>query len=377
MRIGIDIREIENEVSTGIGRPLANFLTCTAHPEDDDHYVLFSSRPAPFPLNRKMENVVVKERFTFYWDQVQLPRAIRSQHLDLFYSPYYKIPLLAHCRKVSSILDLMYLAFPEYRKKLSLPARLYYHTFGKKCAEQADRILTCSDHSKRDIVRLYGVDAEKIVVIPLSVGDMYRPEPYARRIEALKTRFGIVGRYILYLGNFKPHKNVRNIILSFDKVAREIADLKLVLAGPKTHTYPELRRLVEEMSLGDKVIFTGTILEKDRPHLLYSGAEVFVMPSLYEGFGLPPAEAMACGVPVVVSNSTSLPEVVGDAGVLVDPTDVDQIAQAVLRVLTDSGLRDGLRKRGLERAAIFSPERIAGQTREVFRRLMESHSQND
>jgi len=366
MRIGIDVREIENGVYTGIGRPLANFLTWAAKSGDDDQYVLFSTRPVPFPVGGKMENVVVREYCTFYWDQVQLSRAISSQRVDLFYSPYYKIPLSANCRKVSSILDLMYLAFPGYRDELGLAAKLYYRTFGKKFAEEADRILTCSEYSKQDIVRIYGVDAEKIKVIPLSVGDMYRPEPDPGRVEAMKRKLGIDGRYILYMGNFKPHKNVRKIILSFARVSREIAGLKLVLAGPKTHTYSELCALVDQMSLGDRVIFTGTVLEKDSPHLLYSGAEVFVMPSLYEGFGLPPVEAMACGTPAVVSNTTSMPEVVGEAGVLVDPCDVDCIAEAVLLILRDAGLREELRRKGLARAAVFSPERIAKETRRAF-----------
>lgn len=373
MRMGIDAREIENGVVTGIGRPLANFLTYFAQSKDDDHVVLFSTKPVPVPLNQKVDNVVVEQRRTFYWDQVQLPRALQAQHLDLFYSPYYKIPLTARCKKVSAILDLMYLAFPDYARELSLPKRLFYHTFGRTCAQRADRILTCSQHAKGDIIRLYGIDADKIEVIPLSVGDLYRPESDAGKIEEMKKRVGITGRYILYVGNFKPHKNVRTLILAFSKIAREIADLKLVLAGPKTHTYPELRALAERLSLRDKVIFPGTIVETDCPHLLYSGAEVFVMPSLYEGFGLPPAEAMACGVPVVSSNTTSLPEVVGDAGLQVDPRDAGQIAQAVVRILTDTGLRDGLRKRGLARAADFAQAKIARRTHEFFRRVKDGN----
>ncbi|MBI4309968.1 MAG: glycosyltransferase family 4 protein [Candidatus Omnitrophica bacterium] len=374
MRLGIDAREIQDGVYTGIGRPLANFLRYFAALDNDDICVLFSSRKIPVDFGPRVVNVVLEEKFTLAWDQWHLPWAIKKMGIDLFYSPYYKIPLIKFCPTVSAILDLMYLIFEPYQKQLSPLARLYYATLGRLYAHRADKIWTCSVYSKRDIQRVYGVHDSKITVVPLSVSGIYRRETNPGHIEAMRQEWNINGRYILYMGNFKAHKNVENIIHAFAALVPMFPDLKLILAGPKEHTYPRLVKSTQDYHLEDKVLFPGKILEHDQPHLLYSGAEVFVMPSLYEGFGLPPAEAMACQTPVVASNTTSIPEVVRDAGLLVDPNDVSQIAAAIKRILQEEGLAKDLVKKGLEYVKEYDEHKTSQQLYDFFKQTLKEHA---
>ncbi len=370
MRLGIDAREIQQGVHTGIGRPLANFLKYFATLDQGDQCVLFSSQPIPITFGHQIKNVVLPEFWTQVWDQLTLASALKKEGIDIFYSPYYKLPLLASCKCVCAVLDLMYLVVPEYRRRLNPLALMYYATLGKSFLKKADRILTCSQHSKRDIISIYGVEASKIEIIPLSVSHLYHPEPDSTKIDRMKIKYGISGRYLLYLGNLKPHKNVKNIVGAFSKIASSFSDLSLVIAGPKEHLYSELTHQAKQLGIAHRIIFTGTISEQDQPHILYSGAEIFVMPSLYEGFGLPPAEAMACGVPVVASNTTSIPEVVKDAGLLVDPENVDEIAQAIQQILKDSTLKQTLIAKGLNYVKAYEEVQIARQQYDFFRRVL-------
>lgn len=369
MRLGIDAREIENGVFTGVGRPLANFLDYFSKLENNDECILFSTKKIPLDFGSKIRNVIIRGKFTFYWDQIKLPTALKKEKIDIFYSPYYKVPLLASCPIVSAILDLMYLSWKEYRRKLSIGARLYYMIFGRCFAYKAHRVITDSEHSKKDIVKFYKISEKKIDVIPLSVNRIYNAEKDEIKINETKQKYGINKGYILFVGNFKPHKNVRTLTFAFKKIVDKLFDLQLLLVGPKEHTYEQLRNLVEDLSLQNKVIFTGKITNLYELKNLYNGAELFVTLSLYEGFGLPAAEAMACGVPVVVSNCTSLPEVVDDAGILVEPLNIEEIASAVLNLLENQQMRNELIRKGRERAEIFSQDRIAKRTYDLFQEV--------
>lgn len=370
MRLGIDAREIQDGVFTGIGRPLMNFLKYFADQKDKNDCILFSEKKLPFKENARIQHRIIPHCPSFFWDQVRLPREIREDKIDLFYSPYYKIPLSAPCPAVSAILDLMYLVFDEYRRELGVWRRGYYATFGRLFARRSTKIFTCSEFSKRDIIKIYDIPTSKIEVIPLSVSDMYHPEKNQKSIAEMKDRYGIHSRYLLYLGNFKSHKNVEGIIKAFKNVVVEHRDLVLVLAGPKTHGYEQLVTSIHEIGLKNRVIFTGKITESDKPHLLYSGAEIFVFPSFYEGFGIPPLEAMACGTPVVASNTTSIPEVVKDAGFLVDPYHPDDIAQAIRRILNTPSLRQVLVEKGLRYAEEYQEEKISKRFYEFLKAVI-------
>lgn len=361
MRIGVDAREIENGVITGIGRSLANFIQYFSRHEKEHQLVLFSTKPIPTDPGRQIMSVTIGPCATFLWDQVQLARAIKRNSIDLFYSPYYKMPLLTKIPVVSQILDLMFLVFPPYVKSIGAFGRLYYAIFGRAFARKSVGIITDSDHAKGDIVRLWGIQPEKITVIPLGVGKRYRPVSDPAVLAEVRKKNNLPEKYILYLGNFKPHKNVETLVKAFKIIEKNHIPYMLVLAGPLDENGRRIRALVADQGLSDRVMFTGTIRESDCPEAILTMADVFVFPTLYEGFGLPPLEAMACGTPVISSNRTAVPEVVQDAGIMVDPLDAEQLGRAIADLLDHVEKRKVCARKGLERARLFQEENTAGK----------------
>ena len=288
MRLGVDAREIQDGVVTGIGRSLANFISYFAACESNHELVLFAEKKLPMQINTPCREVIIPGCATFHWDQWRLFQHLNMNRIHLFYSPYYKLPLLSPIPAINQILDLMYLVFPRYLQELGILGRIYYAIIGRACAHKAINIVTDSEHAKGDIVRLWGISPEKIAVIPLGLADRYAPVKDTERCAQVIKKFALPERYLLYLGNFKPHKNVVSLVRAFAMVKEEIKDLKLVLAGPLDVHGENLRRQVRELGLDDDVVFTGTIREDDLPEVILTLADIFVFPSLYEGFGIPP-----------------------------------------------------------------------------------------
>ena len=367
MRIGVDAREIQDGVVTGIGRSLANFIRYFVENEKKHQLILFSEERLSFDFENMIRQVIIESCPTFSWDQWKLPRALRANKIDLFYSPYYKVPLLTKTPIVNQILDLMYLVFPPYKKALGFWRRSYYATFGKSFARKSISIITDSEHAKQDIIRIWKIDPDKIVVIPLGVARRYFPVNEQNLLESVRTSFHLPEKYLLYLGNFKPHKNVVSLVKAYKKMVAEFPEYKLVLAGPLDSNGLEIENLVSREGLTDRVVFTNTIREEDHPEALLSMADLFVFPTLYEGFGLPPLEAMACGTPVITSNLTAVPEVIGDAGVMVNPLDVGALSRAIEDLLGDPKKREYYSQKGLKRSRLFRVEDTAG---EIYRHII-------
>jgi glycosyltransferase involved in cell wall biosynthesis len=371
MRIGVDAREIQNGVITGIGRSLANFIRYFSKNEKKHELILFAEKELPHDLNGNIRQVSIDRLPTLVWDQVRLPQALKASEIDLFYSPYYKVPLLTDISVVNQILDLMFLEFPPYRDAIGLSGRFYYNVFGRAFAKKSINIITDSEHAKQDIVKNWNIDPEKIEVIPLGIGNRYKPVNDSDLINKVKSNFRLPDKFILYLGNFKPHKNVSSLVKAFKTLGNRFLDFKLVLAGPIDEHGERIKNLVSEMGLEERVVFTDTVKESDLPEALISSAEIFVFPSLYEGFGLPPLEAMACGTPVIASNLTSVPEVVGDAGILVNPLDVESMGKAIAELIENPDKRKFLVEKGLERSRCFNEKNTAGKLFEHIISLME------
>jgi glycosyltransferase involved in cell wall biosynthesis len=227
-------------------------------------------------------------------------------------------------------------------------------------------VLTVSESSKRDILRFVDIKPDKIDVIYNAYDPRFAVEPHEEDISRVRERYQLQDEFVLYAGNVKPHKNLERLIEAFHLVRRRgLDDLRLVLIGDEISRYAALRRAVHRHQLHKYVRFLG-YLPEDTLAVMYRLAGVFVFPSLYEGFGLPPLEAMASGTPVVTSNVSSLPEVAGDAAVLVDPYDPNAIANGIYQVLTDSQLRRDLRARGAARARQFSWEQSVRRVREIY-----------
>ncbi|HUV05756.1 MAG TPA: glycosyltransferase family 1 protein, partial [Armatimonadota bacterium] len=239
----------------------------------------------------------------------------------------------------------------------------------RRAVKKADAIIAISESTKRDIVELLGAPEHKIYTTLLGVDPPYRPVSDERK-ERVAREHGLGHSTILYLGTLEPRKNIPALLAAFSQARKSspAKDCTLVLAGGKGWFFNQTFKLVEDLGLKESVRFTGYVPAEDLP-ALYSAATVFVYPSLHEGFGLPPLEAMACGTPVITSNASSLPEVVGDAGIMVDPYNVEELAGAILRVLCDPDLRQEMSAKGLERAKKFSWEETARQTLKVYERV--------
>lgn len=366
MRIGIDGRELLRSNVTGIGRYLRNFLSSQVVRCSPHEFVVYGNQfTSPELSGPNVRFRIVPEHITLWWDQVVLSRLAREDRIDLFLSPYDKGPLLLPCPLALTVHDLSFVSFPEHG---AFRSRAYFGT-RKLMARRADLIITVSKSSKRDILRLFGVREDRIRVVPNGVPDEYSRVEDKSLIERIKHRYRIPGDYILYVGNFKPHKNVRCLIDAYKELPDMLKDkYYLVLCGRRDKFRKEVEIRVRSLRLEGRVIFLDFVPEEDMP-VLYSGAEVFVFPSLYEGFGLPPLEAMACGTPVICSDSSSLPEVVGEAGVLVDPNRPELFAEAMERVLTDGELREDLRSKGLRRSRRFSAEDFSRRLLEILEEL--------
>ncbi|MBI3584713.1 MAG: glycosyltransferase family 4 protein [Nitrospinae bacterium] len=368
MIIGIDGRELERGKVTGIGRYLLNFLKFATTLKKDYQFILYGNQFTC--LDYKSSNLTLKiilERITATWDHVLLPAHLKNDSVDVFLSPYIKAPILSPCPYITTIHDLLFLSTPEYTGWRYKLYNEIFKIFGKLVSKRASAIIADSEYSKKDIIKIFGVDEEKINVISLGISDEYKPVTNLYSIEKIKNIYNIKGKYILYVGNFKPHKNVKRLIEAFAEATPHLTPtlqrgegvgIKLVLGGKRDKFVPLLEEQVNNLGIGDSVIFTDFIKDEDLPYL-YSGAELFVYPSLYEGFGLPLLEAMACGTPVICSNTTSLPEVVWDAGILINPEDVKSMASAISKLLKDDMMREDLKIKGLNRAKEFTVEKCS------------------
>lgn len=303
-----------------------------------------------------------------WWEQVAIRDAAKKAEADLLHSPYFASPLYPNTPTVVTIHDVITLVLPEYGKPLH--TRLY-NRLVSAAARKATAVLTVSEAAKKDIVRVLGLPAERVHVAYNAADPNLRPVTNQAALEHMRETYGIVGEYVLYFGGFDVRKNIGRVIEAYHAAQSSFSrPHQLVLAGSMNLVghplYPDPRPLIARLGLEDSVIVTGRVTE-DEKQLLYGGASAFLFPSLYEGFGIPVLEAMACGAPVITSNTSSLPEVAGDAALLVDPTSVDEIASALTRLIDDPVLQEELRTRGATRAGLFTWDDAAARTLEVYR----------
>jgi len=370
VRIAIDVRKFHD---FGIGTYIRNLVHQLSRIDQETEYVLIC-RPQDqariqiaSPNFRKVVEPAPPYSIS---EQVRIPMTLLREHIDLFHAPHYVLPPAIHCRSVVTIHDCIHLMFPQY-----LPGRLA-HAYAKlqlwTAAHRSDHILTVSEASKLDILRRFRIPADKVTVVYNAIDARLAREPADEEVDRVIARYQLRDPFALYVGNIKPHKNLERLIEAFHQLRQESAfeALKLVIIGDEISKYQGLRRAVHVHKLHKHVRFFGFV-PLDTLAVLYQLASVFVFPSLYEGFGLPPLEAMYFGTPVVTSNVSSLPEVVGDAAMLVDPYSAESIADGMRRVLTDEHLRAFLRERGMARAREYSWEQSVRQIRDVYGEVME------
>jgi glycosyltransferase involved in cell wall biosynthesis len=295
---------------------------------------------------------------------------LRRDRVDLLHAMAFVSPLISPCPTVVTVLDLGFLHYPEAIKR---GKRLYLQWMTRLSVRRAQRVIAISENTRRDIIEHYRVAAERVETVYCGVDQRFQPLP-ARDVAAFRQHKGLPERYILFLGTIEPRKNVTSLLSAYAQLVEdapsETSDLALVIAGAKGWFYRDVFAQVEALGLTQRVYFPGYVSEAEKP-MWYNAATCFCFPSLYEGFGLPPLEAMACGVPVITSNTSSLPEVAGDAAQMVPPLDVDALSTALHELIARPSLRAERAQRGRRQAQRFSWAQAARQTVQIYHHAME------
>jgi len=366
MYIGIDSHsaEYEGEGNSTYARDLISALFATEGPEA---FALFAADPDhPFyrslPSRRGSRVFQVLQGRGFARLGWTLARAAAQQRVDGLHAQYWA-PLAYGGPLVVTVHDLAFLHVPD-----TFPAalRLALRVLVPRSLAKASRVITVSEFSRGDIVTSYGVRPEKVTVIPGAAGASFRPLESART-EGVLARYGLEPGFLFSLGRLNRRKNLERILLAYGRLRTGgVSDAPLVIAGKRDYGGEEVLRRMRLSEVGSRVRWVGLIPDEDLP-AFYNAAACFVYPSLFEGFGLPALEAMACGTPVVTSDRAALPELVGDAALVVDPESVEALVDAMTRVLTDATLAADLGRRGLERSRRFSWRETARRTLEVYR----------
>jgi len=369
MHIAIDAHSVGTQLGGNVTY-ITSLIEALAEIDKANQYTLYVTMPEAV------------ERYTGRWDNFNVRRTLphtpliripitlalelRRRPVDLLFVQY-TAPLFAPCKVVTTIHDISYEHLPETFNRRS---RFQMKLTIRHTARHADHVIASSEYSRQDVIDTYQLRPEKVTAIPLAAPASYKPVTDQSRLNRIREKYSIKGDFILGVGSIHPRKNLSRLISAYAALVKRRDDVPaLILVGKKGWLSDETFNAKELSGLGDRVRFTGFVPDEDLPPL-YSAAKVFVYPSFFEGFGLPPLEAMQCGTPVITGNRTSLPEVVGDAGLQVDPFQTDAIADAIEKVLSDEKLSLELSERGLKRAEKFSWGSTARQTLAVFERIV-------
>ncbi len=359
MRIAIDYTSAVRQAA-GIGRYTRGLVAAAIQLDQVNQYVLLVAGgspqpPMPFPVaaNVTYRPIPASDRaLAILWHRLRLPLFADAWAggADIFHSPDFTLPPLWRARGILTVHDLTFMHYPD-----CAPPGLvsYLKSAVPRSVRRARLILADSESTKRDIVELLGTPPNKVRVVYAGVGPEFAPVTQEDILAGVRTRYNLTWPFVLNVGTLEPRKNHLRLIRSFAQLLPHHPDLRLVLVGGKGWLYEDVQAEVARLKLQGRVVFPGFVADADLP-ALYSLASVFAYPSLYEGFGLPVLEAMACGTPVVCSNASSLPEVAGDAALLVDPTDVEALARALDQGLSDQPMRQAMRTRGQAQAARFT-----------------------
>ena len=375
MKIGIDARAAKWYRGTGIGTYSYQLINSLNKIDNYNNYSLFVPSECdlaiPFKSNFHIKPIY-QEKQNNFWNEVNVSNPLLDKSIDIYHVPQNGIglPLSKNCPFVITLHDIIPYKMPD------TVGDQYLKIFNEKLPNiipMCDGIITVSEYSKEDIIKAFNFPREKIYVTYLASEDIYKPYDKTLSKLIIEKNYSIKGEYILYIGGFSPRKNILGLLDSFSMLLPRLKkDIKLVIAGSKGKSYDIYIKRAQDLHIEDKVIFPGFISMNHIP-FMYNACELFVYPSFYEGFGLPPIEAMACGVPVITSNVTSIPEIVKDSTVLVNPYDINELSEKMYDVLHDNALRHSLIKKGLKRASSLTWDNTAANTLTAYQNILDTN----
>jgi glycosyltransferase involved in cell wall biosynthesis len=373
MRICINASPAVHHIA-GLGRYTQELMAALLDIDSENEYVAFYNRPSEARVDPPLDRLphLTTNLDTKPWRMsalvahfARIPQDRLFPAIDLFHATDHLLPRLTRAKSVFTLHDLVFRFYPHTHKPLN---RWFLTLTMPRFLRAADAVIAVSESTKRDAIQAYGIDEAKITVIYEGVSDHFRRvSPEA--IVAVRHKYSLPDEFILSLGTIEPRKNLTSLLEAYHTLRNEGSPLGLVIVGKKGWLYSGFFNRMHELGLEHDVVFPGFVPDEDLP-ALYSTADLFVFPSLYEGFGLPVLEALACGTPVVASNASSLPEVAGEAALLVDPSSVEALVRAVKDVLGNRELREDLRERGPKQAARFNWQRAARDTLAVYTSLL-------
>jgi glycosyltransferase involved in cell wall biosynthesis len=370
MRIGINFHTVDHYIS-GVDYYALGLLKGLLHIDGQDKYVVFTNQPelikVNVPSSQNLTIVPVKHAKTrlvrIIWEHTLLPRLAVKHKLDVLHCTSYMCPL--HNTSVPYVLtihDTIAIDYPLWCKKTNA---LYFNLFMKTAIKKASHVITVSRCTADDLKRNFDLPHSKVRVIYSGIDDIFKAEKDSRRCSEIRTRYNLPERYILFVGNIEPKKNIWVLMCVNKRLKEKDMPHKLVIVGKRSwEAEVELDEITKQVKAGN-IVRAGYVDRNDLP-FVYQMADVFVFPSLYEGFGFPPLEAMACGTPVVSSSRGALNETVAGAALTIDPSNIQQITQAIISMITDSALREKHIRMGLKQSSLFNWEKTARETLSVY-----------
>lgn len=372
MKIGIDGRAAKWYRGTGIGTYTYQLINSINKVDKINDYLVFLPENSALDLsdNFKVESVKATSNSNF-WDEVRVPNILNDTNIDIYHVPQNGVGLSQsiNCHKTITLHDIIPLRMPE------TVSDRYLYIFNNelpKIINKCDGILTVSEFSKQDISKEFNFPEDKIFVTHLAAEDIYRPLNKCQCKKIIEEEYNIKDNFILYVGGFSPRKNIVGLIEAFSLLSRNTNEsLKLVITGKKGISYDIYKKRTVDLNIEDDVIFTDFIPLEKLP-IFYNASELLAYPSFYEGFGLPPLEAMACGTPVITSNVTSLPEICYDSALLINPYDIDSLKSGMENVLYDDALKARMIKQGLINSSKYSWNITAKSTLKAYEKIIKS-----
>ncbi|OGS32363.1 MAG: hypothetical protein A2474_04320 [Elusimicrobia bacterium RIFOXYC2_FULL_34_12] len=358
-KIAIDARSV-TEIKTGVGNYILNLINGLKEVDKENKFIIYTEKTRHFLKKISVVSKVFRILFYFY-DNFIFPFVLLLDRIDIYHCPAFILPLINFkYKKVITIADLGFYAYGnDFSKKWHSRHLKFMLPMSIK---KADKIIAISESTRRQIIEIFKVPEGKVKTIYLGVSEKYRILEDKAKIGYLLDKYRIKQPFILFVGNLDPRKNLLRLISAFHNVKSKINNLQLVIIGNRGELFQE--DILKEVNKGD-IVLTG-YLKEDDVVCLYNAAAVFVFPSLYEGFGLPILEAMACGCPVVTSDVFSMPEVAGDAAILINPESIDEISSAIIRIIEDDKFRENLIQKGFKRAKKFNWKKTASETLAVY-----------